>query len=79
MSGRIATAQGRATHWWLVSGACAMGLGIWTMHFVGMLAFSLPITIGYDPLITFGSLLIAIAASAYALWLFVRKCCRSRA
>jgi len=46
-----------------------MGTGIWSMHFVGMLAFSLPISLGYDPTITVLSLLIAIASSAFALWL----------
>lgn len=69
MAGRITHAQGRAAHWWLVGGASAMGLGIWSMHFIGMLAFSLPITLGYDPAITLLSLLIAIASSAFALWL----------
>ncbi|HWT38804.1 MAG TPA: MHYT domain-containing protein, partial [Paraburkholderia sp.] len=43
MAGRITTATGRAARWWLMGGAFAMGLGIWSMHFVGMLAFSLPI------------------------------------
>jgi diguanylate cyclase len=73
MAGRIASVQGRAAHWWLLGGACAMGLGIWSMHFVGMLAFSLPITIGYDPLITGVSLLIAVAVSAFALWVVAQK------
>ncbi|SAL42543.1 response regulator receiver modulated diguanylate cyclase/phosphodiesterase [Caballeronia udeis] len=69
MAGRIATAHGRAGYWWLAGGACAMGTGIWSMHFVGMLAFSLPIPLGYDPSFTALSLLIAIASSAFALWL----------
>jgi diguanylate cyclase len=69
MAGRISTAQGRAARWWLGAGACAMGIGVWSMHFVGMLAFSLPIPLGYDPTITILSLLIAIASSAFALWL----------
>src|SRR4051794_10346248 len=43
MAGRITTAQGRSTKWWLAGGATAMGVGIWSMHFIGMLAFSLPI------------------------------------
>lgn len=73
MAGRITTAQGRAAHWWLAGGACAMGLGIWSMHFVGMLAFSLPVPLGYDPFITFVSLLIAIASSAFALWLVCQQ------
>ena len=43
------------------------------MHFIGMLAFSLPVPMGYDPSITFLSLLIAIASSAFALWLVCQK------
>ena len=50
-----------------------MGLGIWSMHFVGMLAFKLPIPLGYDVGITLASLAIAIAASAFALWLVSRR------
>ncbi|WP_200917050.1 bifunctional diguanylate cyclase/phosphodiesterase [Jeongeupia sp. HS-3] len=69
MAGRVATSQGKAKRCWLAGGAFAMGLGIWSMHFIGMLAFSLPIPLGYDPVITFLSLLIAVAASAFALWL----------
>ncbi|MCA3824578.1 MAG: hypothetical protein IOB05_16045, partial [Burkholderia sp.] len=72
MAGRIKTAQGHAAHWWLVGGACVMGTGIWSMHFVGMLAFALPIPIGYDPAITVLSWLIAIVCSTCALWLVCR-------
>src|SRR5882757_8846885 len=57
-----------ALTWW-VGGSIAMGVGIWSMHFVGMLAFSLPVALGYDPVITMLSLLIAIATSGFALWL----------
>ncbi|HEV7242660.1 MAG TPA: EAL domain-containing protein [Thermoanaerobaculia bacterium] len=73
MAGRIVTAQGRAARWWLVGGASAMGVGIWSMHFIGMLAFSLPIPLGYDPAITLLSLLIAIASSVFALWLVCQE------
>lgn len=73
MAGRVVTAQGRAAFWWLVGGASAMGLGIWSMHFVGMLAFSLPIPLGYDVSITLASLAFAVAASAFALWLVSRQ------
>jgi diguanylate cyclase len=69
MAGRIVTAQGRAARLWLAGGAFAMGLGVWSMHFIGMLAFSLPIRLGYDPVITLLSLSIAVASSAFALWL----------
>ena len=73
MAGRITTAQGRAAKWWLAGGASAMGVGIWSMHFIGMLAFNLPIPLGYDPAITMLSLLIAIASSVFALWLVCQE------
>jgi diguanylate cyclase (GGDEF)-like protein len=73
MAGRISTAQGHAARWWLAGGACAMGTGIWSMHFIGMLALSLPISLGYDLLITVLSLVIAIGSSALALWLVCQK------
>jgi NO-binding membrane sensor protein with MHYT domain len=53
---------------WLVAGASAMGTGIWAMHFIGMLAFDLPIPIAYDLSLTCLSMLIAIAVSAVALF-----------
>ncbi|MEX3957194.1 putative bifunctional diguanylate cyclase/phosphodiesterase [Trinickia sp. EG282A] len=68
MASNVSTAKGRSAWRWLAAGACAMGIGIWSMHFTGMLAFSLPIPLGYDPAITGASLLIAIASSAFALW-----------
>jgi len=73
MAGRIATAaRGRYARMWLAGGSIAMGFGIWSMHFVGMLAFRLPIPLGYDPAITGLSLLIAVLASAFALRLVSR-------
>ncbi|MCG8291408.1 putative bifunctional diguanylate cyclase/phosphodiesterase [Pseudomonas entomophila] len=69
LTGRIATAKGRAVHLWMLGGAFAMGIGIWSMHFIGMLAFSLPINLGYDTTLTALSLLIAVASSGFALWL----------
>ena len=69
LAGRIATAQGRAVYLWMAGGALAMGIGVWSMHFIGMLAFSLPIQLGYDLDITFLSLGIAVLSSGFALWL----------
>jgi len=54
---------------WLVGGALAMGTGIWSMHFVGMTAFSLPVPISYDAGITLLSWLAAVAACALALYI----------
>ena len=73
MAGRVVTAHGRAALSWLIGGASAMGLGIWSMHFVGMLALNLPIPVGYDVGITLASLSIGIGASAFALWLVSRR------
>ncbi|KAF1055474.1 MAG: putative signaling protein [Stenotrophomonas maltophilia] len=72
MAGRLANSHGKVARWWLAGGAAAMGLGIWSMHFVGMLAFDLPIPVGYDLAITLYSLAVSIGASAFALWLVSR-------
>ncbi|MGN8247875.1 putative bifunctional diguanylate cyclase/phosphodiesterase [Pseudomonas sp. SMV7] len=69
LTGRIATAKGRAALLWMGGGALAMGIGVWSMHFIGMLAFSLPIDLGYDLALTAFSLLIAVLSSGFALWL----------
>ncbi|ANC82212.1 EAL domain-containing protein [Pseudomonas putida] len=69
LTGRIATAKGRAACLWMGGGALAMGIGVWSMHFIGMLAFSLPIDLGYDLALTGFSLLIAVLSSGFALWL----------
>src|SRR5688572_9262691 len=55
---------------WLMGGGFSMGIGIWSMHFVGMLALSLPLT--YDLPITVLSLLIAIVVSTFALHIVSR-------
>jgi diguanylate cyclase (GGDEF)-like protein len=52
---------------WLGGGAVSMGVGIWSMHFVGMLALSLPIPLGFDPAITMVSLALAIGVAYFAL------------
>ncbi|WP_347557150.1 MHYT domain-containing protein [Robbsia sp. KACC 23696] len=62
----------RVKHAWLAAGATAMGIGIWSMHFVGMLAFSLPIPLGYDLTITAASLVLAIIVSYFALHVVIR-------
>lgn len=69
MTGRVTSSQGWLARLWLGGGAVALGIGIWSMHFLGMLAFQLPIPVGYDPELTLISALIAVAASGFALWL----------
>ncbi|MBV8125689.1 MAG: EAL domain-containing protein, partial [Paucibacter sp.] len=55
-----------STAWW-IGGSIAMGSGIWSMHFIGMLAYRLPIELGYNGLETFTSWFAAVAVSAIAL------------
>jgi two-component system sensor histidine kinase/response regulator len=67
LAGRTRAAQGTRRWIWLTGGAGAMGLGIWAMHYIGMLAFHLPVPVLYDVPTVIVSLLAAIAASAVAL------------
>jgi two-component system sensor histidine kinase/response regulator len=72
LAGRVTAARGRVRLAWLAGGACAMGMGIWSMHYIGMLAFSLPITVDYDWPTVAASFLCAIFASGVALFVVSR-------
>lgn len=72
LAGRVSTSQGRSSWIWLLGGAFSMGTGIWSMHFIGMLAFRLPIPTAYDSLINILSWLLAIMASGIALFVVRR-------
>ncbi|MFA7624940.1 MAG: bifunctional diguanylate cyclase/phosphodiesterase [Pusillimonas sp.] len=63
MASRVSAARGTQASGWLIGGSLMLGLGIWAMHFVGMQAFSLPIPLGYDPVLVGGGLLLAVATS----------------
>ncbi len=73
LAGRVTEACGRSRLAWLVGGAGAMGLGIWSMHYVGMLAFSLPVPVLYDQPTVALSLLAAVLASGAALFVVSRR------
>jgi len=68
----LTTVKNKLSYIWLLGGAFAMGAGIWSMHFIGMLAFKLPIPMGYDVGFTILSLIIAIVVSGCALWVMKR-------
>jgi diguanylate cyclase (GGDEF)-like protein len=74
MAGRVSASDStpKKSWIWLVAGAVSMGTGIWSMHFIGMLSFHLPIQVAFDLPITLLSMIIAIAASAIALF-FLRQ------
>jgi diguanylate cyclase len=67
LAARVATSERRGARIWVGIGAVAMGVGIWSMHFIGMLAFSLPIPLAYDVPTTLVSLAIAIITSGFSL------------
>jgi PAS domain S-box-containing protein len=73
LAGRTTAARGRIRITWLACGAIAMGIGIWSMHYIGMLAFSLPMPVLYDWPTVLLSLLAAVFASAVALFVVSRK------
>src|ERR1700694_4712774 len=73
IAGRVTAARGRIRLAWLSGGAIAMGLGIWAMHFKGMLAFRLPVPVEYHWPTVLASLLVAILASAVALYVASRQ------
>jgi NO-binding membrane sensor protein with MHYT domain len=73
LAGRVAQAERAGGRGWLLGGAAAMGIGIWSMHFIGMLAFSVRIPLRYNILTTLASLLIAILTSGFALAIASRR------
>ncbi|QFF98464.1 EAL domain-containing protein [Psychrobacillus glaciei] len=56
-------------NFWLILAAVAMGFGIWSMHFIGMSAFSLPVEMRNDKLLTVVSVIPAMLASFLAFYL----------
>lgn len=68
LASRVSQTAGNNGYWWIIGGAFAMGTGIWAMHFIGMLAFRLPIALGYDLAITLISWVLPVLVSGIALW-----------
>src|ERR1039458_9668661 len=72
LAGRVTSAHGWVRAIWLSCGAAALGLGIWAMHYVGMLALTMPMPVFYHLPTVVLSLLAAIAASGVALFVVSR-------
>src|SRR5437016_5694084 len=73
LAGRVTAAGGWTRAVWLLGGAGAMGTGIWSMHYIGMLAFVLPLPVAYHWPTVLLSLLAAILASVVALGVVSRQ------
>src|SRR5580700_6023268 len=67
LGGRVTASRGTVRFTWLMGGSIAMGMGIWSMHYIGMLAYSLPVAVRYHWPTVLLSLVAAILASAVAL------------
>src|SRR6476469_4594028 len=72
LGGRVALAQGPTHRIWLAAAALTMGAGIWSMHFVAMLAFVLPWPVSYDVGLTVLSLVLAILAAGGGFYVVSR-------
>jgi PAS domain S-box-containing protein len=73
LAGRVTATVGWTRAAWLLGGAVAMGTGIWSMHYIGMLAFILPVPVTYHWPTVLLSLFAAIVASAIALYVVSRQ------
>jgi PAS domain S-box-containing protein len=73
LASRVTAAGGWTRALWVLGGAGAMGTGIWSMHYIGMLAFSLPIPVAYHWPTVLLSLFAAIFASIIALYVVSRE------
>jgi len=65
----LARSRGAEAFGWLLLGALTMGFGVWSMHFIGMLAFDIGTPLGYDVWLTMLSMLPIVAAAAAVMWL----------
>src|SRR5712671_6721605 len=72
LGGRVTASRGFIRSIWLMGGAAAMGMGIWSMHYIGMLAYDLPVAVFYNWPLVLWSLLAAVLASAVALFVVSR-------
>ena len=66
LGSRIRGAGARRRWMWVAGAAIAMGVGIWSMHFVGMLAFEMGMPAAYDFGLTALSLVIAVVVTGAA-------------
>src|SRR5689334_20506400 len=74
LAGRIRAAVNWSRYAWLAAAAVAMGGGIWSMHFIGMLAFSMPgMMVSYDFGLTLLSLALPIAVTAFGFFVAIQR------
>jgi NO-binding membrane sensor protein with MHYT domain len=72
LGGRVGSARGTVRRIWLAAAAITLGGGIWSMHFIGMLAFTMPMPMSYDIGLTALSLVVAILATLAGFYVISR-------
>ncbi len=73
LAGQVLVAQGWTRQLWLSGGMIALGISIWAMHFIAMLAFQLPIPIVYDFTLVILSMVVAIGGTGAGLFVITKK------
>ena len=66
-AGKIPLSSRKAALFWRIAGGVTLGIGIWSMHFIGMLSMQMPMMMSYDLWITLASLGAAVIASTTAI------------
>ncbi|WP_353143084.1 bifunctional diguanylate cyclase/phosphodiesterase [Enterobacter sp.] len=66
-AGKIPLSSRKAALFWRMAGGISLGIGIWSMHFIGMLSMQMPVMMRYDLWLTLASLGVAVIASTTAL------------
>lgn len=73
ITAKISHSKGRTRFFWLLAGAFVMGSGVWSMHFVGMLAFHLHASVKYDIWLTLLSMVASVISSFIAFYITMPK------
>ncbi|MCY7493959.1 EAL domain-containing protein [Bacillus safensis] len=73
IASRVAQSSGAKKKVWLLIGAMIMGMGIWSMHFIGMMAFQMRVGITYDTSLLILSILASFIGSLIAFSICIQK------
>lgn len=73
ITSQIWETNGKSKFFWLLGSALVIGGGIWSMHFVGMLAMHMHMSVKYDVFLTIISMLASVTSSFIALYITMRK------
>ncbi|WP_342039382.1 MHYT domain-containing protein [Gracilibacillus kekensis] len=73
ITSRISNTKGKSRIFWLASGSIVMGAGVWSMHFIGMLAYHIHDAVEYDIFIILLSMFASIGSSFIAFYITMPK------